>query len=102
MSKLRHYIENVLPRDKKHHLILGDIINEPLALVGFVIDLAFGLPLIVFNILLILAILFHLWKEVIHDYIQGNGTPEFWDFFCGSRNAILLLFIGNNCFYIFN
>lgn len=101
MSNIKYYIENKLPRDKKHHLILGDIINEPLALIGFIIDLVFGWPLVAFNILLVLAISFHAWKELIHDWKQGKGNPEFWDFFCGSRNAFLLLFIGNNSFYIF-
>lgn len=100
MSELKDFIENELPRDKKHHLILGDIINEPLALIGFVIDLIFGLPLIVFNTFLLLAIGFHLWKEVIYDWIQGKGNPEFWDFFCGSRSAFLLLFVGNICFFV--
>lgn len=100
MSKLQNYIENELPRDKKHHFILGDLINEPLALIGFVIDLIFGLPLIAFNTFLILAIGFHLWKEVVHDWREGKGNPEFWDFFCGSRNAFLLLFVGNICFFV--
>ena len=100
MSKLKDFIENKLPRDKKHHLILGDIINEPLALIGFVIDLAFGWPLVAFNILLVLAISFHAWKELVYDWIQGKGNSEFWDFFCGSRNAFLLLFIGNICFFV--
>lgn len=100
MSELKDFIENELPRDKKHHLILGDIINEPLALIGFTLDLWFGWPLINFNILLIFAIGFHLWKELIHDWIQGKGNPEFWDFFCGSRSAFLLLFVGNICFFV--
>lgn len=100
MSKLQNYIENELPRDKKHHLILGDIINEPLALIGFVIDLMFELPLIMFNTFLLLAIAFHAWKEIVHDWRQGKGTPEFCDFFCGSRNAILMLIIVNKSFFI--
>lgn len=99
MSKLKDFIENKLPTDKKHHLILGDLINEPLAFIGFVIDMVFGLPLIAFNTLLILAILFHAWKELIHDWRDGKGNPEFWDFFCGSRNAFLILLIGDILYF---
>lgn len=68
-----------LPKDKKDHVLLGIILGYPLMLIGFIIDLFFFLNFYTFVGALIATLLVAS-KEVIIDWIQGKGNPEFYDF----------------------
>lgn len=85
---LARFIANI-PQDKKSHLILGVIINFPLALIGF---LLFGL--LGANIGLLLAIGFHAFIEV-WQLVTGKGKFEVLDFLCGSFTAVQILILIN-------
>ena len=84
---IKRFIDN-LDDDKKDHVLLGIITGYPLIIIGFIIDLIFG-----FNFMAIIGGLIGIIlvgaKEVIHDWIQGKGNPDWWDFIA---SAIPILF----------
>mgnify|MGYP000630958993 FL=1 len=73
---------NSIATDKKDHLILGVITGFPLVIL-------FG------NIGGIIAIILYALKEIIHDKIQGKGTPSFLDWWYNSIPIIQYLILIN-------
>lgn len=75
---IKRLIDNIA-KDKKDHILLGMIIGYPLMILGSLFDVAFSVDFMFVTGGIAAIILVGL-KELIHDWRQGNGTPEFMDF----------------------
>jgi hypothetical protein len=86
---IKKFIDD-LADDKKDHVILGQIYAcfiTPISLI-FGVAFYFFVPIevlvkIIFfaaTFVFLVGTSFNFWKEVIHDWIKGLGTPEFKDF----------------------
>jgi hypothetical protein len=84
-------IINDIPDDKKDHVLFGMIIGYPLILLGLILDAAFGIHFFFLaGGFLGLAIVGG--KEIILDYWQGKGNPEWWDFIASAIPIIAVMF----------
>ena len=76
--------------DKKDHVVLGQIYASFITPISLIFGATFYLfvPTDVLVCIIFLAATFvflvgtsfNFWKEIIHDWIKGLGTPEFKDF----------------------
>jgi len=81
---LQKFIQNI-PLDKKEHVVLGVIYSALIPLLGFFFGFLGGL------IGFVIGTSANIYKEVVHDKIQGKGTAEFWDF-VATEAPILITF----------
>jgi hypothetical protein len=86
---IKQFIDS-LQDDKKDHVILGQIYASfitPIALI-FGVAFYFFVPIevlvwIIFSaatFVFFVGTSFNAWKELVHDWLKGLGTPEFKDF----------------------
>lgn len=84
-----------MPLDKKDHVILGVILSVFVilgGLVGLSVNGVGGM-LIGSTIGFALAMGMAGGKEIIHDWLQEKGNPEFWDF-VATAVPIVLVYLG--------
>ena len=89
---IKRLIDNVA-KDKKDHVLLGMIIGYPLMILGSLFDIAFSVDFMFVTGGIFAIILVGL-KELIHDWRQGKGTPEFMDFAYSVAPILFPILIG--------
>ena len=77
---IKRFIDNI-PLDKKDHIILGIIIGFPLVILFGQIGGLVGLALV------------GIFKEVIHDWLQKKGNPEWLDFIASAAPIIMFMIL---------
>ena len=84
---LKEIIDSIA-QDKKDHVLLGMFIGYPLISLGFIIDqiLSVDFALVCGGVIGIILVGL---KELIHDWHQEKGNPEFADFI---YSAVPILF----------
>ena len=83
-------IINNIAKDKKDHVLLGMFVGYPLMALGYAIDSIFSTNY-AFISAAILGIIIVGLKEVFHDWYQGKGNPEWWDFIASAIPIIFSL-----------
>ena len=106
---IKEFIEN-LPDDKRKHVVLGQImasfITPMVLIVGFAFYFLLPIEVLIEFIfftatfVFIIGTLLNAWKEIIHDFYQEKGTPE-WNDFLATEIPLLTSYLPYLILFIF-